>query len=91
MKPPEMYTLIENFCLGVRRLEIFGRARTLRKGWVTVLAEGEESRLDVSQEDAQMQDDSSPLRWERESWEVKMKELAGRAGGKYVVPMTSGR
>ena len=39
LKPPEMYTLIENFCLGLRRLEIFGRARTLRRGWVSALAE----------------------------------------------------
>ena len=30
LKPPEMYTLLENFCLGLRRLEIFGRARTVR-------------------------------------------------------------
>lgn len=34
-KPPEMYTLIENFCLGLRRLEIFGRPYSLRPGWVT--------------------------------------------------------
>ncbi|KAI0077654.1 MT-A70-domain-containing protein [Panus rudis PR-1116 ss-1] len=46
LKPPEMYILIENFCLGLRRLEIFGRARTLRRGWVTLLAEGEEDRVD---------------------------------------------
>ncbi|KIM81933.1 hypothetical protein PILCRDRAFT_29225, partial [Piloderma croceum F 1598] len=38
-KPPEMYTLIENFCLGTRRLEIFGKARSsLRRGWVCVLS-----------------------------------------------------
>ncbi|GJJ14000.1 hypothetical protein Clacol_008257 [Clathrus columnatus] len=39
-KPPEMYSLIESFCLGARRLEIFGRRRAahpLRRGWVTVL------------------------------------------------------
>lgn len=30
-----MYTLIENFCLGLRRLEIFGRPYSLRPGWVT--------------------------------------------------------
>ncbi|KAI0030836.1 MT-A70-domain-containing protein, partial [Vararia minispora EC-137] len=33
-KPPEMYTLIENFCLGTRRLEIFARAHSVRRGWV---------------------------------------------------------
>lgn len=39
-KPPEMYSLIESFCLGARRLEVFGRRRPghqLRRGWVTVL------------------------------------------------------
>lgn len=39
-KPPEMYALIESFCLGARRLELFGRRRPghqLRTGWVTVL------------------------------------------------------
>jgi hypothetical protein len=44
-KPPEMYTLIENFCLGLRRLELFARARSLRRGWVSVLAEGEETNV----------------------------------------------
>ncbi|KAJ7441431.1 MT-A70-domain-containing protein [Mycena latifolia] len=37
-KPPEMYTLIENFCLGTRRLEVFSRAHSsVRRGWVTAL------------------------------------------------------
>lgn len=43
-KPPEMYALIESFCLGARRLEIFGRRRPthpLRRGWVTVLLDDE--------------------------------------------------
>ncbi|KAJ7279036.1 MT-A70-domain-containing protein [Mycena rebaudengoi] len=41
-KPPEMYTLIENFCLGTRRLEIFGRAASsIRRGWVTALGPGQ--------------------------------------------------
>ncbi|KAJ7490509.1 hypothetical protein FB451DRAFT_1389295 [Mycena latifolia] len=33
-KPPDLYTLIENFSLGMRRREVFGRARSsLRRGW----------------------------------------------------------
>lgn len=48
-KPPEMYTLIENFCLGLRRLELFARARSLRRGWVSVLEEGEETNVSVVQ------------------------------------------
>lgn len=35
-KPPELYRVIENFCLGTRRLELFGRNRNLRRGWLTV-------------------------------------------------------
>jgi hypothetical protein len=77
-KPPEMYTLIENFCLGTRRLEVFGKARTsFRRGWVTVLMEGQEVTRDMES-----------LKWEKESWEASVKELATGAGGKYVVPMT---
>ncbi|KAH9856348.1 MT-A70-domain-containing protein [Lenzites betulinus] len=88
LKPPETYTLIENFCLGQRRLEIFGRARTARRGWVTVLVDGEEERIDEG-----MALDSGPdgvsdgaSRWNREQWEARVKELAG--GGKPVVPVT---
>ena len=51
-KPPEMYTLIENFCLGLRRLELFARARSLRRGWVSVLAEGEETNVPTVQAQA---------------------------------------
>ncbi|KAI9366862.1 putative karyogamy protein KAR4 [Zopfochytrium polystomum] len=35
-KPTEIYTIIENFCLGRRRLQIFGSDDTGRPGWVTV-------------------------------------------------------
>ena len=35
-KPPEMMDLVENFCLGTRRLELFGRNRNLRRGWLTI-------------------------------------------------------
>ncbi|BEI94536.1 uncharacterized protein CcaverHIS019_0701080 [Cutaneotrichosporon cavernicola] len=34
--PPYLYTLIENFCLGARRLELFGDGARARPGWVTV-------------------------------------------------------
>ena len=83
LKPPEMYTLIENFCLGLRRLEIFGRARTARRGWVTALAEGEEERIeegmtlgadDGSGEELQ----EGAMRFNRERWEAKVKELEAK-------------
>lgn len=89
LKPPEMYTLIENFCLGLRRLEIFGRARTLRRGWVTALAEGEEERIEqgmsVDADGTSEQQEFATL-WNRESWESGTREVSN--GGKPVVPMT---
>lgn len=35
-KPEEMYKIMEQFCLGRRRLELFGCPRNIRPGWVTV-------------------------------------------------------
>merc|ERR1712060_878472 len=35
-KPAELYKTIEHFCLGRRRLELFGLDRNLRDGWLTV-------------------------------------------------------
>ncbi|CAL1697935.1 unnamed protein product [Somion occarium] len=97
LKPPEMYTLIENFCLGLRRLELFGRARTLRRGWVSVLAEGEEDRVDddpmlidsasISAERGDATETMAPVKWNRDHWEAQIKELS--QGGKPVVPQTS--
>ncbi|XP_044738370.1 N6-adenosine-methyltransferase non-catalytic subunit [Chrysoperla carnea] len=35
-KPVEIFHIIEHFCLGRRRLHIFGRDSTIRPGWVTI-------------------------------------------------------
>lgn len=35
-KPQELYYLIEHFCMGRRRLELFGNDWNIRPGWVTV-------------------------------------------------------
>ncbi|OLL24141.1 N6-adenosine-methyltransferase subunit METTL14 [Neolecta irregularis DAH-3] len=35
-KPEEIYQIIENFCQGRKRLELFGSDDNLRRGWVTV-------------------------------------------------------
>lgn len=35
-KPEEIYSIIEHFCLGRRRLHLFGKDTTLRPGWLTV-------------------------------------------------------
>jgi hypothetical protein len=91
LKPPEMYTLIENFCLGLRRLELFGRARSLRQGWISALAEGEEASVGAEQGgDITMDEDERPVKWHREAWEAKMKEFTVQGGGKAVVPITPG-
>ena len=88
-KPPEMYTLVENFCLGTRRLEIFGRARSsLRRGWVTVLAEGEHEHIPELARDRApcVPDGARP--WEKDGWEESIRKLAALGGGKCVVPNT---
>ncbi|KAG5645616.1 hypothetical protein DXG03_005607 [Asterophora parasitica] len=90
-KPPEMYTVIENFCLGLRRLEIFGRPSSLRRGWVTVMAEGQHERLPAATDargtiHIEGDDGGLATRWEKEAWEEAIKERSN--GGKAVVPMT---
>ena len=35
-KPLEMFHIIEHFCLGRRRLHLFGRDTTIRPGWLTL-------------------------------------------------------
>ena len=35
-KPDEIFHIIEHFCLGRRRLHLFGRDTTIRPGWLTV-------------------------------------------------------
>jgi hypothetical protein len=73
-----MYTLIENFCLGLRRLELFGRPTTLRRGWVTV-ADCEPSQDFLRSMGA--------LRWEKDRWELDVKR---GLGGKPLVANTPG-
>lgn len=89
-KPPEMYTLIENFCLGTRRLEIFGRARSsLRRGWVTVLADGEEDRVHELVHERASCLPENVRRWDKDSWEEAVKQLSSIGNGKCVLPNTS--
>lgn len=35
-KPVEIFHIIEHFCLGRRRLHVFGRDSTIRPGWLTI-------------------------------------------------------
>jgi mRNA m6A methyltransferase non-catalytic subunit len=34
-KPEELFNIVENFCMGRRRLEIFGSDNSMRPGWLT--------------------------------------------------------
>ena len=77
-----MYQLIENFCLGMRRLELFGRYHSLRRGWITVTAE----ELQLTPEESREKDNA--IQFDKDLWESQIKELA--KGGKYVVPNTQG-
>lgn len=45
-KPVEIFHIIEHFCLGRRRLHVFGRDSTIRPGWVTVGPEVTSSNYD---------------------------------------------
>ncbi|TFK29063.1 MT-A70-domain-containing protein [Coprinopsis marcescibilis] len=93
-KPPEMYTLIENFCLGLRRLEIFGRPSSLRRGWVTVLGPNQEEQLD-SLPDGTVHvagnEGGRGTLWTQSDWDegVKALMLSSNSTNRAVVPMTS--
>lgn len=46
-KPVEIFLLAEHFCLGRRRLHIFGRDDTIRPGWLTIGPELTSSNFDT--------------------------------------------
>ncbi len=80
-----MYQLIENFCLGMRRLELFGRTHSLRRGWVTVTAD----ELSLSPAEAREHDNARPF--DKEEWQKLEKGMNEASGfGKFVVPQTPG-
>ena len=47
-KPEEIFHIIEHFCLGKRRLYLFGRDNTIRPGWLTVGPDLSETNFDKS-------------------------------------------
>lgn len=47
-KPDEIFHIIEHFCLGRRRLYVFGRDNTVRSGWLTIGPELTSSYFDKS-------------------------------------------
>ena len=48
-KPVEIFHIIEHFCLGRRRLHIFGKDTTIRPGWLTVGPDLTSSNFDPEQ------------------------------------------
>uniref|UniRef100_A0A8W8JI01 N(6)-adenosine-methyltransferase non-catalytic subunit METTL14 n=1 Tax=Magallana gigas TaxID=29159 RepID=A0A8W8JI01_MAGGI len=47
-KPVEIFHIMEHFCLGKRRLHVFGRDDTIRAGWLTVGPELTSSNFDAN-------------------------------------------
>ena len=48
-KPVEIFHIMEHFCLGRRRLQIFGRDTTIRPGWLTIGPDLTSSNFDPEQ------------------------------------------
>jgi len=81
-KPPELYSLIENFCLGMRRLEVFGRSSSLRRGWVTV-GDIDDAAFELEKVGGKV--------WEKEAYEEELGKLKDAATVKYVVATSPGQ
>jgi len=47
-KPAELYNIIEHFCQGRRRLELFGEDSNIRPGWITLGKNISTSNLDMA-------------------------------------------
>lgn len=91
LKPPELQSLVENFCLGTRRLHLYGSPRALRRGWLTVSAVPGEptfsSRSEVRPVEGEGSDEEqarrwgAPRDWRREEWEGRWKRPGAGAVG----------
>ncbi|GAA6061374.1 hypothetical protein JCM10212_005828 [Sporobolomyces blumeae] len=64
LKPPELQTLIENFCLGTRRLHLYGSPRSLRRGWLTVSSSP--GMYDASSTVQRVENETQGDRWQDE-------------------------
>lgn len=83
-KPEEIYNLIENFCLGARRLELFGSSRSLRRGWLTVGPEAA-PRDDGSHSNDEVQ---GGREYVKDEYQAHFIDEEGRID--YLVPTTAG-
>lgn len=59
-KPTEIFMIAEHFCLGRRRLHLFGRDDTIRPGWVTVGPELTTSNFDLERYKAHFREPPGP-------------------------------
>lgn len=64
-KPPELQSLVEEFCQGTRRLEVWGTKGALRRGWLTVGEGGGEMGVqEVEREEREWQ----PVQYDAEMY-----------------------
>lgn len=87
-KPPELYNIIENFCLGTRRLELFGSSKNLRPGWLTLGTELERPSKDGKNENVKQTDSVSAQAYSKEAYDLYFQHESN-TGGANLVPTTS--
>jgi len=83
LKPPELQSLIENFCLGTRRLHLYGSSHALRRGWLTVAAAAGEETYSAASDvrpvegEGELEEQRArwgkPREWSRDDWEARWK------------------
>jgi mRNA m6A methyltransferase non-catalytic subunit len=79
-KPTELFDIIERFCLGRKKIQLFGSKDTVRKGWLTTM----------HKDYASIFTEEFESNYEREKYEgyfnpnVDYSELKDHEGGRYV-------
>lgn len=71
-KPQELYRIIERFCLGRKRIELFGEDHNIRPGWITLGKSLSSSNLDIETYNSFFEG------------ELCYPEVQGYKGGRYV-------
>ena len=71
-KPQELYRIIERFCLGRKRIELFGEDHNIRPGWLTLGKSLSNSNLDLETYNSYFEGD------------LCYPEVQGFLGGRYV-------
>lgn len=84
LKPPELQSLIENFCLGTRRLHLYGSPHSLRRGWLTLSSPSPtptfspESVVHPVEREGSPQEQrerwGAPREWTRDEWEARWRK-----------------